>query len=157
MSTIIKGDDTMSLMRRDYWREMNPVRETINSFFDDLLTRRLPAISGLGEWKPSIDLIDNGAEYMIMADLPGYTPENVQITVQENTVLLRGKIQEERDTTQGDFQVQERSFGTFSRSIPLPAQNKPEEATAKFKHGVLEITLPKVEVPKGRILDIETE
>jgi HSP20 family protein len=146
----------MSLMRRDYWREMNPMRETINSFFDDLLTRRLPAISGWGEWKPSINLLDNGAEYVIMADLPGYTPENVKITVQENTIQLSGKVQEEKDTTEGDFQVKERSFGTFSRSIPLPTQIKPEEATAKFKNGVLEITLPKVDVPTGRILDIET-
>lgn len=144
------------MRRRDYWREMNPMRETINSFFDDLFTR-LPVISGLGEWKPSIDLIDKGTDYVIMADLPGYTPENVKITVQENSVQLGGKIQEESDTTQGDFQVKERSFGTFSRSIPLPAQIKPEEARAKFKNGVLEITLPKVEVPAGRILDIDTE
>lgn len=145
-----------SLMRRDYWREMNPMRESINSFIDDLFTR-LPGISGWGEWRPSIDLIDKGTDYIIMADLPGYTPENVKITVQENSVQIRGKVQEEKDTTQGDFQVKERSFGTFSRSIPLPAQIKPEEARAKFKNGVLEITLPKVDVPAGRILDIETE
>lgn len=145
-----------SLMRRDYWREMNPMRESINSFIDDLFTR-LPGISGWGEWSPSIDLIDKGTDYIIMADLPGYTPENVKITVQENSVQIRGKVQEEKDTTQGDFQVKERSFGTFSRSIPLPAQIKPEEARAKFKNGVLEITLPKVDVPAGRILDIETE
>ncbi|MGB4503293.1 MAG: Hsp20/alpha crystallin family protein [Syntrophaceticus sp.] len=145
-----------SLMRRDYWREMNPMRESINSFIDDLFTR-LPGISGWEEWRPSIDLIDKGTDYIIMADLPGYTPENVKITVQENSVQIRGKVQEEKDTTQGDFQVKERSFGTFSRSIPLPAQIKPEEARAKFKNGVLEITLPKVDVPAGRILDIETE
>lgn len=145
-----------SLMRRDYWREMNPMRESINGFIDDLFTR-LPGISGWGEWRPSIDLIDKGTDYVIMADLPGYTPENVKITVQESSVQIRGKVQEEKDTTQGDFQVKERSLGTFSRSIPLPAQIKPEEARAKFKNGVLEITLPKVDVPAGRILDIETE
>lgn len=132
------------------------MRESINSFIDDLFTR-LPGISGWEEWRPSIDLIDKGTDYIIMADLPGYTPENVKITVQENSVQIRGKVQEEKDTTQGDFQVKERSFGTFSRSIPLPAQIKPEEARAKFKNGVLEITLPKVDVPAGRILDIETE
>ena len=94
---------------------------------------------------------------MIMADLPGYTPENIKISVQENSVQLKGNIQEERDATQGDFQVKERSLGAFSRSIPLPAQIKTEEARAKFKNGVLEITLPKVEAPTGHILDIETE
>ncbi len=145
-----------SLIRRDYGRELNPMRETINSFFDDLFTR-LPVISGWGEWKPSIDLIDQGTDYVIMADLPGYTPDNVKITVQENSVQLGGKVEGEKDTGAGDFQVKERNFGSFSRSIPLPDQIKAEEATAKFKNGVLEIRLPKVDVPKGHILDIETE
>ena len=145
-----------SMTRRDYWKEMNPMREPVNSFFDEIFTR-LPGFSGLGEWKPSIDLIDKDTDYVLMADLPGYTPENIKISVQENGIHLKGKVQEEKEATQGDFQVKERSFGTFSRSIPLPAQIKTEEARAKFKNGVLEITLPKVEAPTGHILDIETE
>ncbi len=147
----------MSLTSRDHWREMNPIRESINSFFDDLFTRRLPSIPCWGEWKPSIDLMDNGADYIILADLPGYAPDNVKITVQENSITLGGKVQEEKEANESNFQVKERSFGTFSRTIPLPAQIKPDEASAKFKHGVLRVTLPKVEVPVGRILDIELE
>lgn len=145
-----------SMTRRDYWKEMNPMRESVNNFFDEIFTR-LPGISSMGEWKPSIDLIDKDTDYVLMADLPGYTPENIKISVQENGIHLKGKVQEEKEATQGDFQVKERSFGTFSRSIPLPAQIKTEEARAKFKNGVLEITLPKVEAPTGHILDIETE
>ena len=147
----------MSLMRRGYWGEMNPMRETINNFIDDLFSRRLPAISDWVEWKPSIDLLDRKMEYVIRADLPGYSPEKVKISVQENSVQIGGEIQEEKDKTEGNFQLKERSFGTFSRSIPLPAQIKPDEASARYKDGVLEITLPKVEIPKGRILNIETD
>jgi HSP20 family protein len=152
-----KGDDHMVLMRRDYWRELNPLRETINNIFDELVSRRLPIFQGWGEWKPSIDLIDKGVQYVIRADLPGYSPENMRIQVQENSVIIGGEVQEEKDLKDGEFQVKERSFGSFSRTIPLPTQIKPEEARATFKNGVLEIILPKVEVPKGRILEIETD
>lgn len=147
----------MTLMRRDYWRETNPLRETINTFFDEFVTRRLPILQDLGEWKPLIDLIDKGENYLIRADLPGYSPENVKITVHENSISIGGKIQDEKDLQDGDFQVQERSYGSFSRSIPLSAQVIPEQARATFKNGVLEITLPKVDAPKGRILEIETD
>ena len=94
---------------------------------------------------------------MIRADLPGYAPENVTINVLENSVRISGEIKEEKDTKEGNFELRERSYGSFSRTIPLPVQIKPEEAKARYKNGVLEIILPKVEAPKGRILDIEIE
>lgn len=148
----------MSLIRRDrdYFRELIPMRETINNFLEDLFTR-FPTFSNAGEWRPSIDLIDRGTEYVIRADLPGYAPENVTINVLENSVQISGQITEEKETTEGNFELRERSYGSFTRSIPLPVQIKPEEARARFKNGLLEITLPKVEAPKGRILDIETD
>ncbi len=148
----------MSLIRRDrdYLRELSPMRETINNFIEDLFTR-FPSISNMGEWRPSIDLIDRGTEYVIRADLPGYAPENVTINVLENNVQISGQIKEEKDTTEGNFELKERSFGSFTRSIPLPVQIKPEEAKARYRNGLLEITLPKVEAPKGHILNIETE
>ncbi|HAF16982.1 MAG: Hsp20/alpha crystallin family protein [Thermacetogeniaceae bacterium] len=148
----------MSLIRRDrdYLRELSPMRETINNFIEDLFTR-FPTFSNTGEWRPSIDLIDRGTEYVIRADLPGYAPENVTINVLENNVQISGQIKEEKDTTEGNFELRERSFGSFTRSIPLPVQIKPEEARARYRNGLLEITLPKVDAPKGHILNIETE
>lgn len=146
----------MTLLRRDYFREMHPMRESINNFIEDLVTR-LPAISNMGEWRPSIDLIDRGTEYIIRADLPGYSPDNVTINVLDNNVQISGRITEEKDTTEGNFELKERSYGSFTRSIPLPAQVKPEEAKARCRNGVLEITLPKVETPKGHTLRIETD
>jgi len=67
----------MALIRRDrdYFRDLIPMRETINNFIEDLFTR-FPTFSSPGEWRPSIDLIDRGTEYVIRADLPGYAPEN---------------------------------------------------------------------------------
>ncbi len=146
----------MALMRWDPWRELASFREAINRLFDETITRRLP-IPGWGEWKPSVDVVDRGAEFVIKADLPGYSPENVEITVQENAVFIRGEVKEEKETKEGEYHVRERSYGSFARSLPLPVPIKPELARATFKNGVLEIILPKAEVPKGRTLKIETE
>ncbi len=148
----------MSLMRWEPWRELATFREALNRLFDETFSalRRLPAV-GWGEGKPSVDLIDRGAELVVKADLPGYNPENLEITVQENSVSLRGEVREERETKEGDYHIKERSYGSFARTLPLPVPVKPELAKATYKNGVLEIVLPKAEVPKGRTLRIETE
>lgn len=144
----------MSLMRREPW-DITPIREVFNRIFDETFSR-LPFV-GWGEWKPSVDLIDRGAEFVIKADLPGYSPENISITVNENSVQISGETREEKELKDANYQLRERSYGSFSRTIPLPAAVKTEEARASFKNGVLEIRLPKVEAPRGRRLQIETE
>lgn len=145
----------MSLIRRDPWRELTSVRETLNRLFDET-SRRLP-FQGWGEWKPSIDVLDKGSEFVVKADVPGYTPENMEISVTDNSISIRGQIEEEKETKESDYHMRERSFGSFSRVIPLTAEVKPELAKASFKNGVLEIILPKAEIPKGHTLKIETE
>lgn len=144
----------MSLMRKEPW-DITPFREMINRIFDETFSR-IP-FPGWGEWKPSVDLIDRGTEFVIKADLPGYSPENISITVDENSVQISGETREEKEVKEGNYQLKERGYGSFSRSIPLPAAVKTEEAKASFKNGVLEIRLPKVEAPKGRRLQIEAE
>ncbi len=144
----------MSLVRWDPWRELTSFREAINRLFDETVARRFP---GFGEWKPSVDVVDKGAEFVVRADLPGYSPENVEINVQENAVSIRGEVKEEREAKKGEYHVRERSYGTFARALPLPVPIKPDLARATFKNGVLEITLPKEEIAKGRTLRIDTE
>lgn len=143
----------MSLMRRDPWREISTFREAINRLFDETVSRRL----GWGEWRPSVDVVDRGTEFLLKADLPGYSPDNVEITVQEDNVIIRGEQTEEKEINQADYHLKERSLGSFTRSIPLPTKIQPDMARATYKNGVLEIILPKVELPKGRTLKIETE
>lgn len=146
----------MSLMRWDPWRDVSSFRDGINRLFDEALSRHL-LIPGWGEWKPAIDVIDKAAEFIVKADLPGYSPDNLEINVQENTVSIRGEIKDEKEQKEGEYQVRERSYSSFSRSLPLTVPVKPELAKASFKNGVLEIILPKADIPKGRTLDIDTE
>lgn len=146
----------MSLMRRDPWRELASFRDGLNRLFDETVGRRLP-ISSWGECKPLVDVIDKGDEFIVKADLPGYNPDNLKINVTENSVSIRGEVKEEQEIRESEYFVRERNYGSFSRTLPLSVAVRPEESRAVFKNGVLEITLPKVDVPEGRTLDIETE
>ncbi|CEO87474.1 MAG TPA: Hsp20/alpha crystallin family protein [Syntrophaceticus sp.] len=149
----------MSMMRKDPWRELANFRDSVNRLFDETVGKRLPVPSWPGwmEWKPSVDIVDEGEQFVVKADLPGYSSENIKIKVTENSVSIRGELKEEKEFQDTCYQVRERSAGSFSRTLPFSILLKPEESKASFKNGVLEITLPKAEVPKGRTLDIETE
>lgn len=146
----------MSLIRRDPWRELASFRDGINRLFDETVGRRLP-VTGWGECRPLVDVIDNGVEFIVKADLPGYNPDNLKINVTENSVSIRGEVKEEKEIRESEYFVRERNYGSFDRTLPLSVAVKPEESRAVFKNGVLEITLPKADLPKGRMLDIETE
>jgi len=146
----------VSLMRKDPWRELAAFRDSVNRLFDETVGKRLP-VSGLMEEKPSVDVVDEGDEFVVKADLPGYSPENIEIRVMENMVTIRGELKEEKELKDASYHIRERSLGSFSRTLPFSVELKPEESKASFKNGVLEISLPKAEVPKGRTLDIETD
>lgn len=146
----------MSLMRRDPWRELASFRDGINRLFDETIGRRLP-VPGWGEWKPSVDVVDKGTEFVVKVDLPGYSRENIEIKVTETSVFIRGELREEKETKEGDYLVRERNYGSFARTLPLSVPIKPEESRSIYKNGVLEITLPKADAAKGRFLEIETE
>lgn len=149
----------MSLMRRDPWREFTAFRDNINRMFDETVGKRIPVSSWIPSWeeRPCVDVVDEGDQFILKADLPGYSPDNLEIKVTESAVTIRGEQREEKEYQDSCYQIRERNLGSFSRTIPFPVQLKPEESKASFKNGVLEITLPKAEVPKGRTLDIETD
>jgi len=148
----------MSLMRRDPWRDFASFRDSVNRLFDETVGKHLPLpVSSWMEWKPSIDVVDEGEKFVVKADLPGYSSDDLEIKLTEDSVTIRGKLKEEKGYQDSCYQVRERSLGSFSRTIPFSLQLKPEEARASFKNGVLILDLPKADVPKGHTLDIETD
>lgn len=94
------------------------------------------------EWVPRIEVLQNNGQFMVRADLPGLTKEDVTVELLENLLLLSGERKEENEEKREGFYRTERSYGTFNRHIPLPDGLKTENATATFRNGVLEITMP---------------
>lgn len=100
------------------------------------------------EWVPQIEVLQNNEQFMVRADLPGLTKDDVNVEVTDDLLTLSGERKEEKEEKREGFYRSERSYGSFYRQIPLPEGAKTENATATFKKGVLEITIP---APKAEL------
>lgn len=105
------------------------------------------------EWVPRIEVRQNNGQFMVRADLPGLTKDDVKIELTDEMLTLSGERKEEKEEKREGYYRSERSYGSFYREIPLPEGAKTEDATATFRHGVLEITMPapKAETPTRKL------
>lgn len=117
------------------------------------LTHGWPDIAGLDRWygdfspakfAPSIDIADEKKHLRITAELPGLEEKDVDLTVQEGVLVIRGEKKLENVTEEDGYYRTECSYGSFERAIPLPVEVDAERAEATFKRGVLTVRLPKV-------------
>ncbi len=93
-------------------------------------------------WVPTVEVSQQDGNYRILAELPGLSPNEVRVEVDNDAVILQGERQVEREANEGGIRRSERQFGMFYRRIPLPEGADPEQAKAKFHDGILEITMP---------------
>ncbi len=107
------------------------------------------------EWMPKADVIDREDEILVRAELPGVEKDDLDLTVTENTVTLKGETKEEQKEEKGNYYRCETSRGSFTRTFSLPSDVDGSKAKAEFKNGVLELTLPKVEKSKRRSIKID--
>ena len=99
---------------------------------------------------PRVDVIDHDNSVVVKAELPGVEKKDLDVTMSDNTVTIKGEVSHEREVTKGDYYRREMSSGLFSRTITLPAEVDGAKAEATYKDGVLELTLPKVAKSKRR-------
>jgi len=97
---------------------------------------------GLAQWAPPVEVFQRGNELVVRADLPGLTPDDVQIEIEDGVLTVSGERRQEADERQEGFYRTERSYGAFSRSVALPEGVDEEQVQARFEHGVLEVTVP---------------
>ena len=97
---------------------------------------------------PKVDVIDRDKEVVIKAELPGVKKDDVEVSIAERNLTIRASTQHEEEKEEGEYHRKELSTGHFSRTIRLPAQVHGGDAQAKFKDGLLELVLPKVEETK---------
>ena len=103
---------------------------------------------------PSVDVIDRENEVVVKAELPGVDKKDLDISVTNNTVTIKGKTSHEEKEEKGDYYRCEISRGEYSRTLALPAEVDESKAKANFKDGILELTLPKKEKAKRRKIDV---
>ena len=108
-------------------------------------------------WTPDIEAFERKGEFVVRADLPGMTRENVKVEVTDGELIVQGERKEEKEQKEKGYYARERSYGAFYRAVPLPEGVKADEAKATFKDGVLEIAMPAGKAPEkhGRQLEIK--
>lgn len=115
-------------------------------FFDEFTGGRLlPGESRLSRearWIPSIDAFERNGSLVVRADLPGVTKDAVNVEVTENSLTISGERKKEFEEEKEGVYRHERAYGGFYRAFPLPEGVKPENVTATFSNGVLEVTAP---------------
>ena len=97
---------------------------------------------GQGAWAPPVDIYEADDAFVLKAELPGFTKEDVQIEVHNNRLTLRGERKHETEAKEDQYHRIERAYGRFERAFWLPASVDAEKIQASFKDGVLELRLP---------------
>ena len=104
---------------------------------------------------PSVDLEDRGKDFRLTVDLPGFSKENVEIEVTDDSVVIQAKKAVEEEEKKRNYIRRERSAQTFYRKVPLPKEVKSGEAKANLNNGILEVTLPKKEPKESKKIAVE--
>jgi len=104
---------------------------------------------------PKVDVIDRDDEVIVRAEVPGVNKDDLDVSVSDNSVTIKGETKREEKEEKGNYYRRETSRGAFTRTVALPNYVKTEGCKAKFKDGILELTLPKLEKAKRRTITIE--
>jgi HSP20 family protein len=106
-------------------------------------------------WAPTVDMVDRKDELVLRADLPGLSEKDVEVTVQDGTLTIRGERKEEKEEKKEDYCYSERRYGAFTRILTLPTAVDADKVKATFKNGVLEVRLPKAAEAKGTKVEVK--
>ncbi len=146
-----------NLTRWEPMREMMTLREAMDQLFNDAFTRpRGTSTSGVSI-VPAFDLYETEDEVVVKANLPGMKAEDVQISVTNGILTLRGEVKQETEKKEATWHLFERRSGAFERSVSLPTDVQTDKAKADFEDGVLTISLPKAETVKPRTISIKAK
>ena len=145
------------LEKREPRQEISRLRREMDRLFEDFLAPR-PWFGWQRweeEWVPAVDVSETPEQVTIKAELPGIDPKDVKISLIGETLSIKGEKKSEREEKKENYHVVERSYGSFSRSLSVPAAVNADKIEAKFEKGVLTVTCPKKEVVKPKDIKIK--
>jgi len=122
--------------------------------FDRMLSGFFQPVVGAEGWVPAADLRETDKAFIIEAELPGVSKEDVELTYEDSVLTFSGERKLESDEEEQDYRRIERRYGAFSRSFRLPREINADEVTASFTDGVLTVTVPKGESARPRSIRI---
>ncbi len=139
----------------DPMREAVTLREAIDRLFQDSFVRPSAATqTGAPTGNLPIDVYETPDNYVVVASLPGFKPDDVEITVHGEMLSIRAEYKNDEAVKDAQYLIRERRVGSLGRQIGLPRAVQPDRATADFDNGILRLTLPKAESEKPKTIRI---
>jgi len=147
----------MTLIRWDPFREMAALQERMNRLFSDIRTQAPLKEEEIiqGTWVPAVDIYETNEAIVLKVELPGISLQDISVEVKDNTLTLKGEKKFEKEVKEENYHRVERSYGSFQRAFTLPGTVQQEKVKAKFRDGILEIVLPKVEEAKPKQIKVD--
>jgi len=142
-----------SVNRWDPFQDMLSLREAMNQLLEDSVVRPMTARGGQG-FVPALDVSETEDGYLVEAAVPGLKPQDLEITVENNVLTIKGEVRQEREDKKRSFHRVERRFGSFQRTIALPTTVKSDAIQAALTDGVLRLEIPKAEEVKPRKISV---
>ena len=148
----------MTMVRWDPFREFTQMQDRLNRVFVDAYGRQASdeGLMTSGSWVPPVDIYQNGDQELVLkAELPDMNRDDIDITVDNGTLTIRGEKKLSSDVKEEQFHRIERRYGTFSRSFSLPQTVDTTKVAADYKNGVLTVRLPLREEAKPRQIKVD--
>lgn len=136
-------------------REFEKFRREADRLWESFLERRPTRAEEGEEWLPALELAETENDYVVRAEIPGMDPKDIDISLSDSMLTIRGEKKQEREEKEADYHLVERSYGAFTRSIQIPKPVQSEKIAASHKNGVLKIVLPKSEEAKKKEIKIK--
>ncbi len=140
------------ITRWDPFSEMATLRQAMDRMFEDVWPRRLGQ-NGADAYFP-VDVYETADDVVVKASLPGVRPEDIDVSVTGQVLTIKAECQAEEEEKSLNYFRRERRAGTFVRQLQLPSEVDSAKADAAFEHGVLRLTLPKVEAVKPKTIKV---
>ena len=145
------------IVRYHPFRDLRTLQEEVNRVCAVGQTRGYDdgRVAG-GAWQPSVDIFENKDQIVLEAELPGLQREEVELSIENNVLTLRGERKFAKREEADNYHRVERAYGSFARSFTLPPTVQGDGANAEYQDGVLRVTLPKREEVKARRIEVKT-
>lgn len=147
----------MGIVRYNPFSELRAMQEQMNRLLDLAWSKEQGEEMREGVWQPLVDIYEDSESVVIKAELPGMEQKDIEVKIENNTLVLRGERKHDQEIQKENYHRIERFYGTFQRSFSLPQTVNQEKVKATCDKGVLTVILPKKEETKPKQITVEVK
>jgi len=138
------------------WNPTHSLMTDFDRIFDSMFSPGWPRLSAGQSWMLAVDVNETEKEFFLSADMPGLDKNDVSVDIHDGVITIKGERAIDNEKSTDGYRIRERQLGSFNRSFRLPDNVNEDKVAAKFKNGVLTVTLPKNKeiLPEGRQIKI---